>query len=96
MPLQPDHEPFRFDTNPGSGSPFAPRTGFCGDANDYREALLDRYRHDPEARQQMLMAARALKPGTDCPGVVFTGLWAYPAKSALLKMHYWLKGEPPA
>lgn len=66
------------NTAPGSGSPFAPPSGFAG---DYREYMRERWRKDPAARQRIAVTGRLLVRGED---VRFLGPYAEEARRLAL------------
>lgn len=45
------------DTSPGAGGPLAPPDGWQGDDVEYTELIRRRWRENPAARQQILVAS---------------------------------------
>jgi hypothetical protein len=49
-----------------------------------------RFQSDPGARQHMILAARAHRPGALSPGVLLAGEFTYPAQTIVQRISRWL------
>lgn len=94
MSKHPPKSPYHLQTEPGSGGMMAPCIGSVQSFEDYRHAMLDRFRRDPEARQCMLIAARRFDPCPDLSPVTFYGSYADWAKEIIARLNRQLTEQP--
>jgi len=69
-------KPLVLDTERGGSGPLAPPAHWFGTEDDYRALIRHRYRRDPGARQQIVIAARNCLADRGLELTTFTGPFA--------------------